>query len=90
MYCLFLVSLNKKEATRGSDYIKVLLYLAKYFFTLYFLVNRYDQEFYTWYWDNLPHVKGLTQDKCIEGMIYVQSTEIEEKFVRFQRVHIQK
>ena len=30
------------------------------------------------------------QDKCIEGMIYVQSAEMEEKYVRFQRVHIQK
>ena len=32
------------------------------------------------------------QDKCIEGIIYVhvQSTEMEEKYVRFHRVHIQK
>ena len=30
--------------------------------------------------------------KCIEGIIYiyVQSIEMEEKYVRFQRVHIQK
>ena len=30
------------------------------------------------------------QDKCIEGIIYVESTEMEEKYGRFQRVHIQK
>ena len=30
------------------------------------------------------------QDKFREGIIYVQSTEVEEKYVRFQRVNIQK
>ena len=30
------------------------------------------------------------QDKYIEGIIYVQLTGMEEKHMRFQRVHIQK
>ena len=37
--------------------------------------------------------KGMAhvfQDKCIEGIIYVQLSEREEKYAHFQRVHIQK
>ena len=30
------------------------------------------------------------QDKCIESIIYVKLCEMEEKYSRFQRVHIQK
>ena len=33
---------------------------------------------------------NLKQDKCIEDIIFVQLSEMEEKYVRFQRVHIQK
>ena len=32
----------------------------------------------------------LIQEKCIEDIIYLQLTEMEEQYVRFQRVHIQK
>ena len=37
-------------------------------------------------------IGSKNQDKCIEGMIYVQVqfSEMKEKYVRFQRVHIQK
>ena len=30
------------------------------------------------------------QYKCIEGIIYLQLSELEEKFPCFQRLHIQK
>ena len=30
------------------------------------------------------------EDKCIKGIIYLQLSEMEEKYMRFQRVHIQK
>ena len=36
------------------------------------------------------HNALIYQDKYIEGITYVQSTEMKEKWVCFQRVHIQK
>ena len=30
------------------------------------------------------------QDKCIVGIMYVQFSEMEEKYAHFQRVYIQK
>ena len=33
---------------------------------------------------------GQVKDKCIEGIIYVQLSEMEEKYLSFRRVHIQK
>ena len=32
----------------------------------------------------------MDQDKCIEGIIYAQLSEMEVKNLRFQLVHIQK
>ena len=41
-------------------------------------------------WDKIHKAKGINQDKCIEGKIYVQMSEMKEKYARFQIVHIQK
>ena len=34
-------------------------------------------------WDKIHKAKGIDQDKCIEGIIYVQMSEMEEKYERF-------
>ena len=31
-----------------------------------------------------------SQDKCIEGIIYLQLSEMEERYMRLHRVYIQK
>ena len=34
--------------------------------------------------------KTSAQDKCLEGIIYVQLSEMKDKYARFRRVHIQR
>ena len=50
--------------------------------------NRKIFPFFSTYLDNL-HMFYKTfsgrQDKCIEGIIYVESTKMEEKYGRFQQ-----
>ena len=43
------------------------------------MIKLYKYQF----WKNI-----IYQDKCIEGITYIQMSEMEEKYARFQRVHI--